>query len=218
MWKTQNYKMTLCDNYTKGYCQFGDICKFAHGEHELKKKDCRYGIDCKLRQNCKMSHTSIHYEFWEFLEQKAQSINVEPPPKYNEFDDLPAPPSFLLEEELPEILPPPPQFLFDEKPKKKPKFVVKPKSIKQQLLDIEKKQMNDYPQTKFNYFKDIADKIDDGIDYSKWTRDKRFYKCVLFKLNCCGNFQKLNYGFAGLNGCLAFPPGHYEKIKNCCSE
>eukprot|EP00560_Eucampia_antarctica_P006014 CAMPEP_0197824334 /NCGR_PEP_ID=MMETSP1437-20131217/1593_1 /TAXON_ID=49252 ORGANISM="Eucampia antarctica, Strain CCMP1452" /NCGR_SAMPLE_ID=MMETSP1437 /ASSEMBLY_ACC=CAM_ASM_001096 /LENGTH=627 /DNA_ID=CAMNT_0043423919 /DNA_START=71 /DNA_END=1954 /DNA_ORIENTATION=+ len=31
------YKVSLCKHFTQGECPFGDLCHFAHGEHELKK-------------------------------------------------------------------------------------------------------------------------------------------------------------------------------------
>jgi len=225
MWKRQNYKSELCENYIKnGFCPFYDYCKFAHGKDDLKEKkkiQCRYGLKCKWRKNCNMGHTPLDFEFWDFLEQKEQSKNVDLPPKYIEFENLPLPPKFLLEEEEPleNIFPPPAEFLLcDEKPKKKPKFVVKPKSItiKQQLLDIEKKQMDNYPKTKFKYFKDIAHKVDDGVDVSKYTKSNRFNKSVIFQTKCCGSHLKLNYGFNNSKDNLNFEPHNFDCIKFCC--
>lgn len=31
------YKVSLCKHFLQGECPFGDLCHFAHGEHELKK-------------------------------------------------------------------------------------------------------------------------------------------------------------------------------------
>lgn len=216
MWKEENYKMTLCDYYTKnGYCKYGDTCKFAHGKHELKVKECWHGLDCKFGKNCKMYHPPIHYEFWDFLEQKSQSKIVDSPPKYNEIDYLPPPAIIFMEDDL--IIPPPPQFICDEKPKKKKKLVVKKKkTIKQKLLDIEKQQLGTYDTRKKNYFKDIANKIDDGIDMSSSTRNNRFNNCVLFKTKCCNRNFKFYYGFTQLHNNLSFQPAPYENIKNCC--
>lgn len=35
--KEQNYKTQLCVNYQNGYCKYGSMCKFAHGEQELRQ-------------------------------------------------------------------------------------------------------------------------------------------------------------------------------------
>ena len=35
----KNYKTEICKNFQfRGFCKFGDICCFAHGEHELRTK------------------------------------------------------------------------------------------------------------------------------------------------------------------------------------
>jgi hypothetical protein len=30
------YKTSLCYNFQKGTCTYGDGCRYAHGEHELR--------------------------------------------------------------------------------------------------------------------------------------------------------------------------------------
>lgn len=32
-----NFKTKMCEHFTKGWCTFGDKCRFAHGENELRK-------------------------------------------------------------------------------------------------------------------------------------------------------------------------------------
>jgi hypothetical protein len=63
------YKTTLCKHFGKrGYCIYGEECKFAHGEEELREKPyvrnyrlvpCRYLFEqgfCPYGENCNFSH------------------------------------------------------------------------------------------------------------------------------------------------------------------
>lgn len=63
------YKTTLCKHFMKkGFCVYGEQCRFAHGEDELRLKPyirnyrlvpCRYLFEqgyCPYGQNCNFSH------------------------------------------------------------------------------------------------------------------------------------------------------------------
>lgn len=54
----ENYKTTICLNYEKGIeCRFGDKCNFAHGENEIRKTKCKFGIKCYNKNTyCKFEH------------------------------------------------------------------------------------------------------------------------------------------------------------------
>lgn len=62
----KNYKIDLCKNYEeKGKCKYGDKCRFAHGNHELRKKSCKSYEKC-WNDKC----TYEHPEGWDPYENK----------------------------------------------------------------------------------------------------------------------------------------------------
>lgn len=50
------YKTKICEDWeTFGSCEYGERCKFAHGNEELRIKFCKYGNKC-YNSNCKFKH------------------------------------------------------------------------------------------------------------------------------------------------------------------
>jgi hypothetical protein len=51
-----NVKTRMCKNIVeKGECPFGDKCRFAHSESEIRKAPCAFQKNCK-NKNCPYSH------------------------------------------------------------------------------------------------------------------------------------------------------------------
>lgn len=51
-----NIKTRMCNNIlTKGECPFGDKCRFAHSQDEIRKAPCAFQKNCK-NKNCPYSH------------------------------------------------------------------------------------------------------------------------------------------------------------------
>ena len=68
--KDDRFKKTkLCPRFSRGMCQKGEECNFAHGENELKQqvnlqktKMCSNGKECS-RPNCTFAHDESELRF-----------------------------------------------------------------------------------------------------------------------------------------------------------
>lgn len=54
---TTTYKTRKCIYFQDGFCRNEDKCNFAHDDTELIRKPCRYGDQCRNKNNCYFFHS-----------------------------------------------------------------------------------------------------------------------------------------------------------------
>jgi Skp family chaperone for outer membrane proteins len=71
---TNNIKTKLCNNIKeKGICPFGDKCRFAHTQEEIRKAPCAFQKNCK-NPSCPYSHEATE-ELDKIIDKVENTLN-----------------------------------------------------------------------------------------------------------------------------------------------
>jgi hypothetical protein len=110
-----NYKTQLCWRYSRGHCDKGDKCSYAHGETDMKQRCHKGGVNCPYGTKCYFVHHPTEVEFFKWREnQNSPKIMVDASTQTEEHREIIYTPPLEFCDvvfTLPEKLPPPSQEL-----------------------------------------------------------------------------------------------------------